>query len=206
MAVANRHFSILISKQVILTTMPHSKPVFKIVLLRIVNAFRLSTFNVRILSASSYGFTIIELMVAMGLFVIVVGIASGTFVNSLRTQRNIVGFMAANDNASLTLEQISREIRTGSAFLSAGSALNFTNYEHEQTHYALADGRILRNGTPLTAENVSVKYLSFILRGGAVGDGESTRVTIMMGVSSRGRLESFITRLQTTVSARILDG
>lgn len=160
----------------------------------------------RILSASSHGFTIIELMVAMSLFVIVVGIASGTFVNSLRTQRNVVGLMAANDNASLTLEQMSREIRTGSAFVGAGSTLHFTNYEHEQVNYALADGRILRNGMPLTAANVLVKYLSFILRGETVGDGESTRVTMMMGVSSRGRLESFVTRLQTTVSARILDG
>jgi hypothetical protein len=144
-------------------------------------------------------------MVAMSLFVIVVGIASGTFVHSLRTQRNVVGLMAANDNASLTLEQMTREIRTGSAFSSTGSALHFTNYEHEPVSYTLAGGSIVRNGTFLTARNVLVKYLSFVVRGEEAGDGRSTRVTIMMGVSSRGRLESLVTRLQTTVSARILD-
>lgn len=151
------------------------------------------------------GFTIIELMVAMSLFVIVVGIASGTFINSLRTQRNVVGLMAANDNASLTLEQMTREIRTGSAFSAAGNTLTFTNYEDTPVSYSLTDGKILRNGAPLTATNVFVQYLSFVTRGEEVGDGRSTRVTIMMGVSSRGRLESFVTRLQTTVSARILD-
>lgn len=190
MAVVTYNFYIFISQYIIMTNISHFQP---------------PPLDVPTLG-SRRGFTIIELMVAMSLFVIVVGIASGTFVNALRTQRNVVGLMAANDNASLTLEQMSREIRTGSAFVSAGSTLNFTNDEHELVQYALADGRIVRNGAPLTAANVLVKYLSFILRGEAVGDGASTRVTIMLGVGSRGRLESLVTRLQTTVSARILDG
>ncbi len=151
------------------------------------------------------GFTVIELMVAVGLFIIVVGIASGTFVHSLRTQRNVAGLMAANDNASLTLEQMTREIRTGKNFSSTGSRLTFTNYQNEPVSYTLTDGAMYRNGAPLTSKNVLVPYLSFILLGEAPSDGKQTRVTILLGVSARGRLESFITRLQTTVSPRILD-
>ncbi len=152
------------------------------------------------------GFTIIELMVAMSLFVIVVGIASGTFVRSLRTQRQVVALMAANDNASLTLEQMTREIRTGTAFSSGGGRLSFTNYDNESVEYALVDGELERNGRPLTSRNVLVTYLSFVLRGADVGDGVSTRITIRMGVSGRGAMETFVTRLQTTVSSRVLDG
>lgn len=151
------------------------------------------------------GFTVIELMVAVGLFIIVVGIASGTFVQSLRTQRNVAGLMAANDNASLTLEQMTREIRTGKNFSSTGSRLSFINYQNELVSYALIEGAIHRNGAPLTSKNVLVSHLSFILMGEAPGDGTQTRVTILLGVSARGRLESFITRLQTTISPRILD-
>lgn len=151
------------------------------------------------------GFTLIELMVAMSLFVIVVGIASGTFVNALRTQRNVVALMAANDNASLTLEQMIREIRTGKGFSGSGTSLSFTNDADEQVVYALTHGRVTRNGAPLTARNVLVKYLFFTVRGEEVGDGKSTRVTVRMGVSAAGRLLSFVTRLQTTVSARALD-
>lgn len=152
------------------------------------------------------GFTIIELMVAMALFVIVVGIASGVFVRSLRTQRSLVALMAANDNASQALEQMTREIRTGTAFTASGSRLSFTNAADEPVAYDLAGGRIERNGKALTASNVLVHYLSFAVRGAEVGDGLSTRVTVFLGVSAKGRLESFVTRLETTVAARVLDG
>ena len=151
------------------------------------------------------GFTVIELIVAIGLFIVVVGIASGTFIRALRTQRSVAELMAANDNASLTLEQMTREIRTGREFSSTGSRLSFINYQAQPVEYALSGGTIERNGTPLTSRNVLVQYLSFVLLGEAPGDGRQTRITIMAGVAARGRLESFITRLQTTVSSRILD-
>ena len=152
------------------------------------------------------GFTIIELMVAMSLFVIVVGITSGTFVRSLRTQRQLVALMAANDNASQTLEQMTREIRTGMEFTASASRLSFTNAADERVTYDLAGNRIERNGRVLTASNVLVKYLTFIARGAEVGDGVSTRITVLLGVSAKGKMESFVTRLQTTVASRVLDG
>lgn len=152
------------------------------------------------------GFTLIELMVAMGLFVIVIGIVSATFIRSLRTQRQVVALMAANDNASFTLEQMAREIRTGSAFSSGEGRLSFENSDGKPVEYALVGRVVTRNGRPLTASNVLVAYLSFFLRGSEVGDGLSTRVTIRMGVSARGTLESSVTRLQTTIASRVLDG
>ncbi len=155
---------------------------------------------------TNVGFTIIELMVAMSLFVIVVGITSGTFVRSLRTQRQLVALMAANDNASQTLEQMTREIRTGTAFAATGSRLTFTNATDERVAYDLSGNRIERNGKALTASNVLVKYLTFSVRGAEVGDGISTRVTVFLGVSAKGKMESFVTRLQTTVASRVLDG
>lgn len=152
------------------------------------------------------GFTIIELMVAMSLFVIVVGISSGVFIRSLRTQRAVVALMAANDNASQTLEQMTRAIRTGTAFSANGSRLSFTSADDKPTTYDLVEGKIERNGKALTASNVLVKYITFVVRGSAVGDGVSTRVTVLLGVSARGKMESFVTRLQTTVASRVLDG
>ncbi len=152
------------------------------------------------------GFTIIELMVAMSLFVVVVGVTSGTFVRSLRTQRSLVALMAANDNASQTLEQMTREIRTGTAFAATGSRLAFTNATGDAVVYDFTGSRIERNGKALTASNVLVTYLRFSVRGAEVGDGISTRVTVFLGVSAKGKMESFVTRLQTTVASRVLDG
>lgn len=155
------------------------------------------------------GFTIIELMVAVALFVVVVGIASATFVQSLRTQRQVVALMVANDNASLILEQMAREIRFGRAFSASSDRLTFTNFRGDPVIYELEEGTIKRTvgGTsrPLTATNVKVHYLNFDPQGEAVGDRLATRITINLGVSARGALEDFITRLQTTISARTLD-
>jgi prepilin-type N-terminal cleavage/methylation domain-containing protein len=153
-----------------------------------------------------HGFTVIELMVAMSLFTVVVGIASGVFVRSLRTQRAVAALMAANDNASFALEQMAREVRTGREFSGSGGALLFTNDRNERVSYAVREGRIERNGASITSAQVLVTHLSFDLAGAEVGDGRSTRVTIRLGVSARGKMESFVTRLQTTVSSRVLDG
>ena len=146
-----------------------------------------------------------ELLVAVSLFVIVISIASGAFVQSLRTQRGVLALMSANDNASLALEQIVREIRTGREFVVGGGPLSFVNYLNETVSYDLNNDAIERNGQPITSSNVKVVHLNFRLFGEGVGDGQSTRVLINLGVSSRGGLEGFITPLQTTVSSRILD-
>ncbi len=164
--------------------------------------FQFSIFNFQ----SKRGFTMIELLVAISLFVVVVSVASGVFIKSLRTQRQIVSLMAANDNASLALEQMIREIRTGRSFSTNGSQLSFTNYLEEPVTYELDLGSIKKNGKSITASNVNVSYFNISLLGEGLNDGRSTRVTIGLGVSAKGSsLESFVTNLQTTVSVRTID-
>lgn len=65
------------------------------------------------------GFTLVELLVAMGIFTIVISIATGGFISSLRTQRQVASLISAQSNASLVLEQMAREIRTGFLFCHA---------------------------------------------------------------------------------------
>lgn len=65
---------------------------------------------------NSQGFTLVEILVAMGVFTIVIAIATAGFVNSLRTQRQVASLISAQSNASLVLEQMAREIRTGFLF------------------------------------------------------------------------------------------
>ncbi|MBS3903257.1 MAG: type II secretion system protein [Anaplasmataceae bacterium] len=62
------------------------------------------------------GFTLVESLVAVGIFATVISLAAGGFVQALRTQRQLEGVISANSNASLAIEQMSREIRTGRAF------------------------------------------------------------------------------------------
>jgi prepilin-type N-terminal cleavage/methylation domain-containing protein len=156
------------------------------------------------------GFTMIELLVAMSLFVVVMGVASTVFIQSLRTQRSIVALMAANDNASLSIEQMMREIRIGSNFTTnmEKTELSFVSQRKGNVVYRWNkdEKTIERNGVALTSKNVAVEYLYFDLFGAGPNDGASTRAVIRLGVSSNEeRATDIITNIQTTVSSRQLD-
>ena len=116
--------------------------------------------------------------------------------------------MAANDNASLTIEQISRQIRTGSEFQtnSMGDRLDFFSAGGNPVSYQLQNSAIVRNGEVITSSNVRVDYLLFKLQGEVPEDRKSTRVTINLGVSAIGKgLSGFLTNIQTTIAVRRLD-
>jgi type II secretory pathway pseudopilin PulG len=77
--------------------------------------FRAAAGRRRVLPPGS-GFTLVELMVTVGLFMIIVAIATGAFANALRTQRQVSSLIAAQSNVSLAVEQMTRQIRTGYLF------------------------------------------------------------------------------------------
>jgi prepilin-type N-terminal cleavage/methylation domain-containing protein len=170
------------------------------------------------------GFTLIELLIAVSLFAIAVAIAAGGFVRALRTQRQLIALISANSSASLAIEQIAREIRTGSGFdCSAGvpnafggltcQDLSFTNAAGEPVVYSLqadADGaddvlaRTAGTGAPeaLTPADTQISNLQFILFNNSA---YPPRITITMGVTAKSYgLDSSVTNLQTTVSSRAL--
>ena len=162
-------------------------------------------------SDRSKGFTIVELLVSMSLFSIIVGIASGVFIQSMRAQRAVVALSAAVSNAQLTIEQMAREIRIGENFSLSGGELNFTNAKGESIIYRLGAEKIERgvNGNfgPLTAENVSVKNLGFVLSGNLPDDGQPPKITLIMQIGTKGsQVENSMINLQVSVSSRVLDG
>lgn len=158
-------------------------------------------------------FTLVELLVSIGIFAVITTIAVGGFVSVLKSERQVAGLLAANSNISLSIEQMAREMRTGYNFCTVRSCLlselNFRNARGDDITYRLQSGAIERrvNSSPfqkITADNVDVKYLKFYLQGREAGDGQQPRVTIALGVAPKGvGLKENITNLQTTVSARL---
>jgi prepilin-type N-terminal cleavage/methylation domain-containing protein len=159
------------------------------------------------------GFTLVELLVSIGLFSVITSIAVGGFVSVLRSERQAAGLLAANSNVSLSIEQMAREMRTGYNFCTARncllSELNFRNARGDEVTYRLQNGAIERQVNAgafqkITADNVEVKYLKFYLQGREAGDGEQPRITIVVGVSSKEPgVAGNVSNLQTTVSARL---
>ena len=177
-------------------------------MIRLIRFLKPNTYNLK----PHNGFTLIELLVAIALFSVVVSIAVGGFVRALRTQRQVVALIAANSNASLVIEQIAREVRTGvnfsciGAFQSGGSCgeMQFINAEGDEVIYRFTDQAIQKgeNGSfrKLTGENVSIQYLFFRIPDDPL---YPPRITISIGVSAKiAGISPGITRFQTTVSAR----
>jgi prepilin-type N-terminal cleavage/methylation domain-containing protein len=150
------------------------------------------------------GFTVIELMVSMSMFLILIGVATGTFLETLRTQKIITELSAANNNATQAVEQISREIRTGYNFDQSAppNILSFVNYKNEIVTYKLENNSIVRSnsgnaGNTITAQEVKVKRFNvYVITGANI----MSRVTIIMSIEGPKNID---VNLQTTVSSRV---
>ncbi len=178
----------------------------------------------------SRGFTLVELLIAIALFSILVSLAAGGFVRALRSEREVSAMMSAESNISNTLEEMSREMRTGYYFCQNGacdcgsnnaqtptltcSNIEFYNANGEKVDYVLQNGILERsdsaeNGgalTPLTSSNVATTYLGFTILGNTENDHWNPRVTIAVSIEPNDSTVSWPTaNLETTVSARNID-
>lgn len=177
------------------------------------------------------GFTVVELLVAMTVFVVFFVGAIGVFFGATKNQRFLSERISMNNNAGLVLEQMARELRTGyfgegqAAPLSdCAQSITFTSGQEIDMSgnpvvitYALSGGAITRSSSgggsgPLTASNVEVKNLCFYSF--YSGDSQNPvcyppRFVISLEIKSKnlnlenplGAPSSFIS---TTVSSRIL--
>jgi len=173
------------------------------------------TFQVPSSKFHEKGYTLIELMVSIGVFSIVVAMTSAMFVTSLKGQEKSYTSQNVADSARYAMEMMSREIRMGTGFSSDGTYLQFTStmpHRDGQTVKFWLDagsGQIMFDDdiaalpleAAITSLNVKVSSLSFLLD---IVDHE--RITIVMRVESVGTKEDVKTTmdLQTTISPRRL--
>ncbi len=84
------------------------------------------------------GFTLIEMLVTVGLFTIIITIAVGGFTNAIRTQSEVASLISAQSNVSIALEQMARQVRTGYLFCNAPGN-TFANTNSAAPQYANGD-------------------------------------------------------------------
>lgn len=157
------------------------------------------------------GATMVELIISTGLFVILISIASTSFIQALRTQRIVTNLSASMNDIAFVMEQISREVRVGFSINGGGGSMDFINPDGDRIHYKFIGsgiGRCVNSCTSdgsyklLTSPDVEIDSLEFILQGASSGDGEPPRVTIIASIIAENKIRI---NLQTTVSSRILD-
>ncbi len=162
------------------------------------------------------GFTLMELLVAMTIFLVVIGISGGIFVQTLRTQRIVTQISEALNNVTSALEQMAREMRTGFFFSSDGEKISFFNASGQSITYELEEDSIKRCiGFPspedckaITASwgsgetaGVRISDLHFYIVS-ELADHKPPLVTITSTVVAARDIE---VNLQTSVSSRIID-
>lgn len=173
------------------------------------------------------GYTLLELIVAIGIFSIGLAIVVGVFTQALRTQRSLNALMQAQSNASITLEQIMREIRAGFNFTSAstaGSVCNtrglfdsltfsrFINNEKVTVSYEWSGSSITRtqtgsggNVTTSVMNDASVLINSACFDLSQSNQNSPWKIGFFASISpSDSRISDRIVNVETTVSARIL--
>jgi prepilin-type N-terminal cleavage/methylation domain-containing protein len=156
------------------------------------------------------GFTLVELLIAIGLFSLVTITLTNAFLAAFRTQRSAFAFLQMQNNIRHALEVMSREMRTGTQFsLPAPNRIRFVNDKGIMVEYCNAGGAIRKaigttcgvNSFALTSENVTVENAVFELNGAAAGDGRQPRITILLRIASSG----IASDLQVTITQRELD-
>ncbi len=174
---------------------------------------------------SGDGFTLIELLISLSLFVVLLSVAIGGFLQAVRIQRVVTELMSVNDNMSLIIEQMAREIRTGNNFQFSqnNNDLEFANSNNQSISYRLDQGSLERgegtvsggvcndgsspvNGfcyVKLASDDISVTDFNvFGLQGNSPGP---QRITIILSfTSNRGDVSSLVKpiQIQTTISPR----
>jgi len=164
------------------------------------------------------GFTLIELLVSSTLFIILMAIVVGIFIQTLRTQRNIVLLGESMDDASFIIERITREARVVTNFNSGNNiysnSIAFVKSDGQPVSYKYitspAGGGVGRctssclsdsDYSLISSPEVNVERIAFILSGVNPGDGAPPRITILITVVSGNDIE---VNLQSTVSGRAI--
>lgn len=158
----------------------------------------------------SSGFTLVELMVSIGLFAIVMMLCAGAYFTIINLSRQAQGVSTAVDSVSSALEDMTRSMRTGTGYncnsvaggncAGGGTSIFFTDQQAIATSYSRGTGVTCGTGgtgcllkttgtgvgavtSVLTDPSINITSLTFYATGVATGDGLQPYVTMMVSGS-----------------------
>lgn len=141
------------------------------------------------------GYTLVELMVAVGLFAVIMTLASGGYLMMIGSNRQAQGISTGINNLSFALETMTRTIRTGSKYCAVGVPCTATSFSFVDENGVTVTyshgtqgsvGDIVKNAgtpTPLTDPSIDITSLTFYYSGITPGDPYQPYVTIIVSSS-----------------------
>lgn len=142
------------------------------------------------------GYTLVELIVAIGLFAAIMVLASGAYLLMISLNRQAQGIASGINNLSFALETMTRTIRTGSAYNCAGfgdctngSSFSFKNADGVEVTYRLSGDALVQETGGGTARAITdpsavkITSLAFYVTGTTRGDTQQPQVTMLVSGS-----------------------
>ena len=137
------------------------------------------------------GFTLVEMIISVGLFAVVMTLASGAYLIMIGVNRQAQNIATGINNLSFALETMTRTIRTGTSYgcpaqgndCSGGTSFSVINQNGILVTYTESGGAIMQDSLALTDSSVTVSSLRFYASGTAdrsSGDDRQPRVTIIV--------------------------
>lgn len=131
------------------------------------------------------GFSLVELMVSLGIFAMVSTMATGAYLIIINANRHAQAIATGINTVSYALENMTRNIRTGHGYtcndLELGT-FSFADTSGKQIQYTTLDGQIVmtKDGvqSALTDPSVGVDKLRFECSGGTTTDQLQSAVVI----------------------------
>lgn len=158
------------------------------------------------------GYTLIELIIAVGLFALIMTLASEAYLVMIGINRQTQGIATGINNLSFALETMTRTIRTGTNYScnssgdcsNGGANFSVRNSSGVTINYALSAAVITQNGVALTDPSVTISSLMFYASGTAKppSDYLQSRVTIIVSgtvSSGPGKTEAFTVETGATM-------
>ena len=165
------------------------------------------------------GFTIIELLVAISIFIAMILSITEIFAKVNEGQRHAIAAQNIQESMRYAFEVIAKEIRmakpdsagscvgVGNLYLenADGTTLKFLNYHDECVTYYLNGNTLMvdRNTNIASASPLAIKISNLIFSSVNIGGIVQPRVTIKMDIEAIGKIvDQQKTTLQTTISSR----
>ena len=164
-------------------------------------------------------FTLVEILVAILIFSIIIGAATGVFVSAIKLQRYNLTYQQLLGQTSYAVEYMSRAIRmaqkddgtcgfSGKNYNVVGNgSIEFQTYHGQCWRFYLESDQLKlnKNGTIYNLISDDFKINNFDIT--VVGDmsGEQPKVTIYMEIEGKGIAPQPEVKIQTTVSQRNLN-
>ncbi len=164
------------------------------------------------------GFTLVELIVAIGLFSLVMLLASSSYLLMIDINRQAQGITTGINNLSFALSTMTRDIRTGTAYNCAdsgdcvlgGDSFTFIDEDGDTVTYARGTqqgsngqvGDITKNDEIITDPSVNIESLIFYAFGTTPGDANQSRVIIIVSGEvpyAAGKTETFTVETGATM-------